>query len=47
FHSQITTVLCGIAVGQGVDWPPIRELLDAEVPAAPQGAPRRRRTATR
>lgn len=29
FHSRIATVLCGIAVRHGEDWPPIERLVDA------------------
>ena len=35
FHAHIATVLCGIAVGQGLDHEPIRTLLD-EAAAAPR-----------
>jgi AcrR family transcriptional regulator len=40
FHRRIATVLCGIAVRQGEDWPPIERLIDALAPggdAAPGG----------
>lgn len=36
FHAQIATVLCGIAVQQGLDWKPIRSLLDDAPADRPQ-----------
>jgi AcrR family transcriptional regulator len=35
FHTRIATVLCGIAVRQGEDWPPIERLIDAIAGATP------------
>jgi AcrR family transcriptional regulator len=42
FHAHIATVLCGIAVGQGLDHAPIRTMLDeaAAKPRKPEATPK-------
>jgi AcrR family transcriptional regulator len=45
FHDQIATVLCGIAIRQGLDWEPIRALLDEARPPKPAPPKRSRRPA--
>jgi AcrR family transcriptional regulator len=36
FHARIATVLCGIAIRQGEDWPPIERLIDALAGTTPR-----------
>jgi len=43
FHDRVATVLCGVALRQGLDWAPIGELLAAAAPAPAEN--RRRRPA--
>lgn len=41
FHARIATVLCGIAIRQGEDWPAIERLLDATAPQDDDAGARR------
>jgi AcrR family transcriptional regulator len=47
FGEQIATVLCGIAIRQGLDWEPIRDLLEQARPRGPEPPTRPRRPSSR